>query len=101
MKFYEIKGFWGLAHFIVMAALVLSCLTLVPILLTMVTWNAVMGDLLEGPTIGFWQAALLAAALMLGAHMVFKPEIEFKFYREEDLLGGNGPQDSDSSKKGH
>lgn len=106
MKLFEIKGFWGLTNFILLAALILALVTLIPISLTLVAWNALIGEVLEGPMIDFWQAAILTAAMALGAHLVFKPHIEFQIKRaaslddlEDSLKKSLNKKDSDNKPK--
>ncbi len=81
MKTFEVKGFWGFTGFIFMASMAVLVGASVPISVTWITWNALVSDIFSGPTIAFWQAALLTAAFAVAFKIVFQPEIAIHIKR--------------------
>lgn len=81
MKTFEIKGFWGFIIFTVVSLVVLSLAVTIPISISWVTWNAIIGEVLHGPMIEFWQAAILTAAIAVACQIVFQPQISVNVKR--------------------
>ena len=89
MKAFKIEGFKDVILFCLFVLFSLSIIIGVPSLITWVAWNGVIGDLLDGPYIAFWQAILLTLAVLLTIYQLMRPEIIFEVHHVED----NGADD--------
>lgn len=75
MRTFEIKGFWGFVLFTIVSLFLISIAVAIPVSVTWVTWNALVGEVMKGPMIEFWQAAILTAAFGVLFKIVFQPKI--------------------------
>lgn len=88
MKTIEIKGFWGFVGFAVMSLLFFVAIMGIPVSVTWVIWNALVGEVFHGPMIAFWQAAILTTIFAVAFKIIFQPQISFQVKRvknPEDL----------------
>ena len=81
MRTVEIKGFRGLLAFVAIALLVGSMAVAIPVSVVWVTWNAMIGELLHGPMLAFWQAIVLTAILAITYKLLFQPQISLQVKR--------------------
>ncbi len=79
MQLFQIKGFRGLAMFLLSMAALLCVFVLLPASFMMVLWNAVVLEGFHGPSIGMVQGALLWAATLIVLKLVLNPQISFEF----------------------
>ena len=84
MKAFQIESFKDLLLLVLFLLISFAISLGVPSLVTWVTWNGVVGDILEGPYIAFWQAIILTAALLLTLYQIIKPEIIFEVHHLDD-----------------
>lgn len=82
-KVIQIQGLSGLLIFGFVLTGIFCGFVIFPIWVIMNAWNAVIGDILKGPVINYFQAALLWLAAALSLYLTLKNSISIKIQKEE------------------
>ena len=77
-KAFEIEGIQDLIVFCLFIVVSVALIVGLPTAFVWVTWNGVVGDMIHGPYIAFWQALILTLALFVLFYLVAKPEIHLE-----------------------
>lgn len=78
MKVIEVKGFVGFALATLVVIAIVGVFVVIPVLLTQWGWNTWVTVAFEGPPIKWWQATILAMAILLGLVLVARQFISFE-----------------------
>ena len=89
MKAFHIDGIRDLIVFCVFVLIAMSIIIGLPTAFVWVSWNGIVGDIINGPYIALWQAVILTMALFILFYLVARPEIQFDIKRTDD------PKDAD------
>jgi hypothetical protein len=95
MHVFHIKGFSGALLFFLALLATAAVLLLLPSSFMMVLWNALVFEGFKGPEIDLYQGFLLWGMLLLALKLIFRPEIQFQFLRQQPPK----PQNPSSSKR--
>jgi hypothetical protein len=91
MKAFHIKHWRDAVMVSAFLLLSLSLILGVPTLITWVSWNALVGDVMNGPYIVFWQAVILTLAFYVLLYLVLRPEIHFELTQVDDSNNNDDP----------
>lgn len=102
MKVIEVKGFIGYAVATLAVVLVIGLVVVLPVMLTQWGWNTWIVSTFESPHITWWQAGILALALLMGLVLLVKQFVSF----EIELVSvapepSNEDENGDSSESSH
>ena len=101
MSAFEVKNFRDLLMLLGLVLFVLAVAIGLPTAFTWITWNALVGDLFQGPYIAFVEAIPLALFGYVVLLLISRPEIKFEVHQtkspedKETLLrrfGSNSPE---------
>lgn len=85
----QINSLTGLLFVLLIVAGFVCSFILLPVWVVKSIWNMVVGEMLLGPVIQYYQAALLWLAIALALYIVNKPSIRIKVVKSEDEIIAN------------
>ena len=85
-KVVQIHGLSGLLMLGFVAVGLFCGFVLFPIWVIMTGWNELVGNILSGPIINYYQASLLWIFLALCSYLVLRNSISIKFHKADDDL---------------
>jgi hypothetical protein len=84
-KVIQVHGLSGLLILGFVLTGVFCGFVIFPIWVIMNAWNAIVGDVLRGPMINYFQASLLWTFIALSLYLILKNSISIKIQQEEIL----------------
>ena len=81
MNAFEIKNWQQLVVLVFMTVLLLLTLIGLPNLMTWISWNALVGDLFNGPYISFVQALPLTLSFFGFLYLSVRPQIQLEIHK--------------------